>query len=358
MISLTFSTATAINSSPFTISPTTTLYLGDDAGVVHKFTGVFGGTPTEVTTGWPITVHPECRLTPPVFDSATNNLFVGDADGVLSYVLDTGSTTGTCLSGVPPCLGSTTVLASSGSGFPIIDPPMLDPTTGKVFVFVGDTGTLSCVTARNACVVQANTDLSSQVRLSMGAAGVPLHSGAFDNPYLNSSPGSITGNMFVCGKGTLDRPTLRRINFLADGTITAGGISTLTLGGVTGAQCSPVTEIFNPSVGTSGTDFIFFSVQSGDLARIGTALTNCVGTGCVMSAVIPTTGLLPASLNNSAPEFGGTSGIIIDNVGTFGQDSSLYFSRLAQTSLSSCGGGAGDSTMVGCAVKLTQSGLN
>ncbi|MFI5094395.1 MAG: hypothetical protein ACHQIK_13225 [Candidatus Acidiferrales bacterium] len=362
MISLTFSTSTAVNSSPFYDFAYDTLYLGDDAGVLHKFTGVFGGTPAEVTTGWPITVHTGVALTPPVFDSVTRNILVGDATGVLSYVRDTGSSIGGCAIGVPPCLGSTTVLATDGST-PIIDSPMLDPTTGKVFVFVGDSGSNSTSVlsvSRGAYLVQANVDLSGLVRLTMGAFGGPLHSGAFDNTYLSSSPGSIAGHMWVCAKGTIDRPTLRRVSFLADGTITSGGLGTLQVGQNTGSagQCSPVTEIFNPNVGSSGTDFIFFSVQSGDLARIGTALTNCIGTGCVMSAVIPTTGFLPASLNNSAPEFGGTSGIIIDNVGTFGQDSSLYFSRLAQTPLSSCGGGVGDSTMVGCAVKLTQSGLN
>ncbi|MGB7283778.1 MAG: hypothetical protein WBE13_16045 [Candidatus Acidiferrum sp.] len=350
--------ATAVNSSPFYDFATDELYLGDANGVLHKFTGVFNGTPTEVTTGWPITVHASVALTPPVFDSVSDNVFVGDADGVLSFVMDTGSTTGTCASGTPPCLGAATIQATSGSGFPIIDPPTLDPTTGKVFVFVGDTGTLSCVTARNACVIQVNTDLSGKATQSVGAYGVALHAGSFDNAYLDSSAPTITGDMFVCGKGTLDRPTLRRIGFSADGTIESGGITTLSLGGVTGAQCSPVTEIYNPTAGTppgTPTDFIFFSVQSGDLARIGNAATNCVGTGCVMGAIV-TSGAVPASLSSSAPELGGTSGIIIDNVGTYGEDSSLYFSRLGQTALSTCGGTG--STTVGCAVKLTQSGFN
>ena len=224
MISLPFGTATAVNSSPFYNFAYDELYVGDDAGVLHKFTGVFDGTPTEVTAGWPITVDAGAVLTPPVFDAVTDNAFVGDCrtafsatSGIPAVRLARARRASLRASDRPP------FSPADGSGFPIIDPPMLDPTTGKVFVFVGDSGTLSCVTARNAYVVQANIDYELTVRLSMGAAGVPLHSGAFDNPYLNSSPGSITGNMFVCGKGTLDRPTLRRINFLADGTITAGG---------------------------------------------------------------------------------------------------------------------------------------
>jgi hypothetical protein len=68
------------------------------------------------------------------------------------------------------------------------------------------------------------------------------------------------------------------------------------------------------------------------------------------------TGTFPTSIAASAAETGGSSGIVIDNIGSFGQDSSLYFSRLGQSSLSTCGGSG--ATLVGCAVKLTQSGLN
>jgi hypothetical protein len=360
MISFTFSAATAANSSPFYDFATDELYLGDDSGVLYKFASVFSGTPAEVTTGWPITVHAGAALTPAVFDSVTNNLFVADSLGVLSFVKDTGSTLGACATGVAPCLGSTTVLATSGSGFPIIDPPSLDPTTGKVFAFVGDSGSMAVTgVAQGSYVVQANADLTGVVRLNQGRNGAPLHSGAFDNTYLNSSPGSIAGHMWICGKGASDIPTLRRIAFLADGTITTGGAAVRTVGSVIGAagQCSPVTEFFNPTIGP-GTDLIFFSVQSGDLAHIGLApgnTTNCPGTGCVMSADV-TSGVVPAHILSSAPELGGTSGIIIDNFGTDAQESNIYFTRLAQTVLSSCGGSG--ASMVGCAVKLTQALFN
>jgi hypothetical protein len=359
MISFTFSAGTAVNSSPFYDFATDELYVGDDSGVLHKFTGVFSGTPAEVTTGWPIIVHAGAALTPAVFDSISNNLFVGDSTGILSFVKDTGSTTGACAIGVPPCLGSTTILATSGSGFPIIDPPSLDPTTGKVFVFVGDSGNQAVTgVARGAYVWQANVDLTGVVHVNLGRNGAPLHSGAFDNAYLNSSAPSITGHMWVCGKAATDVPTLRRVDFNSSGTITVASGVLRTLGSTTGAagQCSPVTEIFNPSV-SPGTDFIFFSVQSGDLAHIGAPpgnTTNCPGTGCVMSADV-TSGSVPLHILSSAPELGGTSGIIIDNVGTDVQESNIYFSRLKQTALSSCGGSG--ATLVGCAVKLSQLGL-
>ncbi len=358
MISLTFGTATAVNSSPFYSFLTDELYVGDDAGVLHKFTGVFNGTPAEVTAGWPITVDAGAILTPPVFDAVSGNAFVGDSKGVLSYVRDGGSTVGSCATGTPPCLGATTVLISDGS-VPIVDSPMLDPTTGKVFAFVGDTGANSVAilsVARAANVVQANVDLTGVARRSVGAFGAPLHSGAFDNSYLNSSPPSITGFLYVCGKTTsIDRPTLRRIAFATDGTLGAVGLQSLQVGSVLGTagQCSPITEIFNPTAGLAmvPTDFLFFSVQSGGQPA------NCagIGNGCVMSATV-TSGTFPGSIAASLAEAGGTSGIVIDNVGIAGQDSSLYFSRLGQSTLTNCG--SSGVTLVGCAVKLTQSGLN
>ena len=339
MISVTFTTTTVSSSSPFYHFATDELYVGDDNGVLHKFNGVFNGTPTEVT-GWPITVDVGATLNPPVFDTVVNNAYLTDSSGRLSYVRDVGSGSGSCAGGNPPCLGSNSL--SVGGGHPIIDAPLLDPSTGKVFAFAGDDGN------GHAVVVQANTDLSGAVTFPVGAAGAPLHIGAFDNTYLDSSPGSISGFLYVCGKGSADIPTLRQIGFDSSGAISNVSLRVLQVGNNPGTagQCSPVTEIFN-----GGTDFIFFSVQSGGRSNQG---FNCGGNGCVMSAVV-TTGLptVPAA---SLAETGGTSGIIIDNVGNFGQDSSLYFSRLGQGPLSSCGGSG--ATLVGCAVKLTQAGLN
>jgi hypothetical protein len=61
----------------------------------------------------------------------------------------------------------------------------------------------------------------------------------------------------------------------------------------------------------------------------------------------------PAALTiaNSIAEVGGPSGIIVDNASASGQASSLYFSNQGNTT---CNGTAN----VGCAIKVTQSGLN
>jgi hypothetical protein len=42
------------------------------------------------------------------------------------------------LSGNPPCLGSATL--NAGNENPIVDAPILDSTTSKVFAFVGNDG--------------------------------------------------------------------------------------------------------------------------------------------------------------------------------------------------------------------------
>jgi hypothetical protein len=55
------------------------------------------------------------------------------------------------------------------------------------------------------------------------------------------------------------------------------------------------------------------------------------------------------------PEDGGTSGIVVDNVSTEAQASSIYFTPLGFTV--GWSGSAGPCTLTGCAVKATQVGL-
>jgi hypothetical protein len=351
MISLTFTTGTVSSSSPYYHYSTDELFVGDDNGVLHKFTGVFNGTPTELTTGgWPVTLHPGSILNSPVLDAASGNVFVTDSLGFLSFVRDVTSNVGSCSAGSPPCFGSPSLQLAVGH--PIVDPPVVDSSSGKVFTYVGNTG------AGTATVVQTNQTLSGVVTLSMGPAsgGAPLHIGAFNDNYLTSPAGSISASSFlyVCGKAGNDFPTLRQIDFKADGTMNSLRPGTLQVGNLTGAagQCSPVTELVG---GADGQDRVFFSVQSGGRRFIGSALTNCLaGGGCVMSANINAG--FPSTLDSSQPEAGGTSAIIIDNEGSDSQESNIYFSRLGQSALSTCGGTG--ATLVGCAVKLTQTGFN
>jgi hypothetical protein len=61
-------------SAPYVDYANDVIYLGDNKGSLHKFTGVFNGTPAEVTAGWPIIVDPTHALTSPVYDSGSGNI--------------------------------------------------------------------------------------------------------------------------------------------------------------------------------------------------------------------------------------------------------------------------------------------
>ena len=85
-IAFTGAAATDTRSSPFYNYNTDIMYVGDDGGRMHKFTGVFLGAPTEVTVSWPITVNAGATLTSPVYDGVSGNIFVGDSTGRLSFI--------------------------------------------------------------------------------------------------------------------------------------------------------------------------------------------------------------------------------------------------------------------------------
>jgi hypothetical protein len=343
------------NSSPFyTYDGIDALYVGDDNGSLHKFTGIFYGTPAEVTSApWPITVHSTYQLTSPVRDFTSNNIFVGDSNGQLSYVMETGSAVGTCGTGSAPCLGSPTQALGSA----IVDPPIVDATSQKVFAFEGNDFT------NHGMVYQFNTALANSSKLTaiIGAGAMSSHSniraGTFDNAYFNSA--DSTGNLYVCGKhfSFQDRAALYKI------PITAGAMGSPTSGDLqlvstSYAECSPVTEVYNSN---TGTDWLFFSV--GNYAN----QTNCGTTaGCLMSLnLTAVTSWPPSAITAGYPTpigpslTGGlygasTSGIVMDNDQPQGQASSIYFTTESATT---CGTPEPAGNHTGCAVKLTQSGL-
>lgn len=346
------------NSSPFYDYARDVLYVGDDGGTLHKFTGLFYSTPAEVTTGnWPITVHSGSVLTSPVFEVNSGNIFVGDSNGQLSYVRETISSVGTCQgAGATPCLGSTV----QALGGPIVDAPLVDGSTGRVFAFEGTD------TTNNGTVFQFDTALSAASMLSVkvgtyfaGYRQSYMHAGTFDNGYYNSPSG--TGYLYVCGKNTAnnryDSPALHRIA-ITNGLMNTTSDGSLTLTSASGEECSPVTEIYNSN---TGVDWLFFSV--GNRA----SQTGCGTAGCVMSlnltalgatwpppavsATYPTpVGPVNATTNTNESS---TSAIVVDNVSTAEQASSLYFTTTSTTTCGTTGGG----NVSGCAVKLTQSGL-
>jgi hypothetical protein len=355
-------------SPPFVDYKNDVLYVGDNFGFLHKFTGVFKTTPKEVTVGWPIALSgTDSPISGPVFDSVSGNIYVGDSTGSLLYVRDVGSTVGTCSTGVPPCVGATIVAV--GAGGSVVDAPIVDSTTQMVFAVNGTD------TTNHGTILQASTDLTtSVVSFNIGgtAAGSALYGGAFDNTYFNSSPGAIAGHMYVCGKDNtkVDSPALYQLSFNTSGVLTGVGTALTSLTGASGEACSPVTEFFN--TGTS-VDWIFFSIgnnaNTGAVANaipIGSACQSgaASGAGCIISVNLTVLGTFPPALvSNTAPlpanAAGGASGIVVDNVGTSPETSNIYFSLGGNSvgagpGLPSCNTTAG----TGCAIKLTQSAFN
>ncbi len=247
---------------------------------------------------------------------------------VCDYVREVGSTVGTCASGVPPCVGATALPV--GTGGSIVDAPIVDSSTQMVFAVNGTD------TTNHGTILQASTDLTtSVVSFNIGGtgAGSALYSGAFDNTYFNSSPGSIAGHMYVCGKDKtkVDSPALYQLSFNSAGVVTGVGTALTSLTGASGEACSPVTEFFN--TGTS-VDWIFFSIgNNANTAAVANAIPigsacqtgTASGAGCIMSVNLTLLGTFPPALvSNTAPlpanAAGGSSGIVVDNVGTSSAD--------------------------------------
>src|ERR1700687_5843347 len=368
---------TDTRSAPFFDYANDALYVGDNSGVMHKFASVFAdtGAPAEVIVSWLITVTSSAMLNSPVYDSVSKNIFVGDSTGHLRFIKEAGSAIGSCAAGSTPCLGS--VNLAVGTGGDIVDGPIVDGSTGMVFAVNGTE------TANNGTIVQANTALVSKFVGNIGttATGTSLiasYSGDFDNVYITSASGHTLGHMYVCGKdpnAINNIPAIYQLSFTA-GTGIVSSVGTpragLVTDGALDVACSPITEFNNPNGGGVGVarDWIFFSIGNGSAAvsPIPTG-SNCrtALTGCVISADVtgnPTWNATnPANFANAAAvpanKDGSTSGFVVDNTSTLVQASSFYFSLGVNSTgtgpgIPSCNTTAG----VGCAVKLTQSGLN
>jgi hypothetical protein len=340
------------NSAPFYDYNLDVLYVGDDTGVLHKFTPIETGVPAEVVDGfWPITVNAGAVLSGPVFDAGSGNIFVGDSTGVLSYVQDVNSQVGACAVGVAPCLGT----PSQALGGAIVDAPLVDSAVGTVFAFDG-------TDANHGSVYQFNTALTAASTVNVGGnlAGSKIHAGAFDEAYINSVDG--TGYLYVCGKDATfnDRPAIHRIS------VTAGVMNTvsdgkLTLVNASGEECSPVSQIYNA---TTGAEWLFFSVGK-SANQTGSGCSNTTGiSGCLMALNLTTLAAWPPTavdkgykVASSAANGASTSGIVVDNVADttlYPQASSIYFTIVSN---SVTGATCNGTTGVGCAIKLTQSGL-
>jgi len=310
--------------------------VGDDNGTLWKITGVFYGTPTLAWASG-VAVDSGQKLTGPVLDGTTRNVYVGDATGGMSYVRDTGSTKGSC---TIPCLGTRT----TGTGTvltSIVEPPIVDGSDGYV-TFFGQSASGARVTQYS---MNSATPLTSgEVNVSVGSGTNAIHAGAFNNGFYTAG----TGTMYACGNAAGTSPELFPLSFT--GGVLSGTAPTglFALGSSTG-QCSPVSEIFNPNQGSGGIDWLFVGVP-GTCSTFG-GVFSAITTGCIESFDITS-----GNPTTAVAEYGGTgatvgsSGMTVDNVSASGRASSVYFGT---ESVSTCTGGSAG----GCAVQVSQSGL-
>jgi hypothetical protein len=304
--------ASDFKSSPFVDYTNDIAYVGDANGAIHKITGVFLGTPAEVTTGgWPFIVPTALLGTPasfgsPVFDGgASQRVFAADTiTGIIYCVV--AATGAAC--------ANPKIQAGSGG---IQDGPIVDSTTEKVFV-TNNNGS-------SGALLQVSTSLAaaSLVTVNMGAAGTDLYDGAFDNLYFAS--GTSTGHMYFCGNGTLYQVPITNGTM---GTTAAATTFKLNTATTTGGQadCTPLAEVFNPNItisGTTGHDLLFLGVTNKG------APTGCNGGACIMtfditSGAVPTAPIATFPLATGTTLLG-TSGLVIDNVSTTTGGSQVYF---------------------------------
>jgi hypothetical protein len=369
MISISFhGSPTDTYSSPFIDYATGTVYVGDDAGSVHKFTNVFSASPpAEATSPWPVALNisTDAALGNPVYDSISGHVFVGDYLANGSSNCQPGITTaeGQCgyLYSINASSGAVVQSAQLDYNLGIYDSPIVDSSAGKVYAFVGADNSTNCLSGPCAAVFQFPVSFTSGAagtEATVGAGYEFLMSGAFDNQYLTSGS-SPSGHLYVVGGTGWQNNTLYAITITSN-VMTAGGatagpqVATNYTNGYHAAGLQ-VTEFCNNGssacTASQGTDYLFLSVLAfGSQFTPNPCPNPSLGNGCIMGFTAPASGAVSSSAtpNGTLQEAGGTSGIVVDN-GASGA-SNIYFSTLLNQSCGNSGTG-------GCAVSATQAGL-
>jgi hypothetical protein len=341
-------------SSPFVAYGADVIFVGDDSGVLHKFTGVFAGTPTEVTTSpWPELVSANSNaLSSPVIDTTSGNLFVGDhqASSAPNCGLGCGF-----LYRVNPVTAAVVQSAQLETNFGIVDAPLLDPTAGKVYVFAGADANVNSSSSPCGAFLPCSGVYQLSTTFSSGASGTEetlglgndfMLAGTVDNEYYTSAnPMSPTGHLYVLGQTSGDI-TLYQIPITSNAMGVAATGPVISANSSVGSEFSPampVSEIF-----TATHDYIFTSALyfAAPAACGGATLAN----GCVMGFDVTSGTISGATTPTGATAAaGGVSGINIDNISGFAGASNIYYTPLADQMCPTSGGTGG------CAIQISQS---
>jgi len=357
LTSVTFATAATTSlASPWVDYQTDKAFVASDDGKIYRISCVFTcALNSQPTVDWtftlPVAGTGGAKPMPngPVYDYPSGRLFVGDQLGEL-WVINAGGSTptlnagpvmiggGGCTTAHPPGrTGTGSDCTPTGTAYGIPDSVIMDSSgvSQKIFAFSGNDGT----TGASAVVAQLNMDLTGEVSVPVGFGGVNLYSGAFDNEYWGTSPS--TGELFLCGTATTStEPTHYWIGFSSYPTMNSSPKGSLLRYAVANLPCAPYTELYNPNLALGG------AVGDHDLLMSG--LVGAGTNGYIITNDI-SSGTVPAGLNDvNYP--GGISGMVVDNVSTSNQASSMYFTTLTNSTVGTCGN-------THCAVKLMQLNL-
>jgi hypothetical protein len=290
-------------SQPFYDYTNDAIYVGDDIGYLHMFSGVFKGAPAEVTTSpWPVHVSTAGKLTSPVYDSVSGLIFVGDTGG---YLYAVSSTTGS-------------FTQSATLGDVIIDGPLVDSSAGMVYAFVTTRGGSNTVYQFPTSFLSGSAGAS--VTVGTGGTGYYLYAGDFDNVYYETPTTPPSGNLYVVGNtGATGGATLYRIPIISNSMGTP--VSAVT--GLNSSEYpwpSPLTEFCNNAgsacttdgtITTAGKDYLFFSVNTGTGCTKSTS-----GYGCVSSyAETNYVHMAAGTTSDGSTSVTSTSGITAADVG-------------------------------------------
>lgn len=361
-------------SSPFVDYADDVLWVGDGNGRLHKFTGVFQGTPAEVVGGgFPATVEAGLKLSSPV--SNNGQVYIGSSSG-------TGTVGGKLyrIDAATGALNATSAKLALDNSPGVRESPIIDGSTGQIYTFVYNDNTSTYTdTARcnffggelDGCraVIQfteffANDSAGSRQFIGRGnGTSRVLYAGAFDDAFYASNNG--TGALYIVG----GRPDNTFYATLWKIPIVNGVMQTPIQGDTFGdrdryieddnaqsgtdnpQQIAPATVIKNGS-----NEYVFVSTASYADANVDGCGPN-PGAGTVNDACIYMYNL--ADLNGQASGTGaawgttnqpsaglaapgGTGGIVVDNTNAAAGTSQVYFGQL---------------TTGGNAIQASQSGL-
>jgi hypothetical protein len=226
-------------------------------------------------------------------------VFFTDATGRIDYVTDNG-TSATITYGPVVASGTTS-----------LNPVIVDNGSHNIYAAFNTNGT-------NAIVVQAPTSLASSVSVAVGT-GNTTYTGPygveFNNAWYTGAAGPL---LYVVGTGSGTTPTLYSVGFNGSGLMNGTTTGTVALTSAAGADASPLTEYFNP---TLAKDYLFVGVTNHCAATTGGGTAGCV-MRLDITAGFPTVTAATTSLAAA----GGTTGIAIDNDNTtLTQASSIYY---------------------------------